>query len=401
MATLLLKRSGRLGKPFARAIGNLVLVCTFTTIFSVKFQRPYQSQGLDPDVLDSEVLADLDECALKSHDCSPMASCISDHDAGGYRCECNIGWTGDGRKCVNENECRIPQVCGANAVCTDTLGSYTCACASGYQMEEETCVDVNECDTGLHACLPEADCKNTGGSFTCACPLGFNGDGSTMCADMCGPAAPAQRIDCFQDGNATEGLCEARGCCWDGSKASANSPVPACYYPLPANSYALHGAQSSRGAEGVLECSGQMRYGDGRGGGGKRPFHIGPFGSEICPLHLSVTYETPNRLRIRIFDPSAERWEVPHSLFPDPVPEPQTDERQYSVSYTKAPFGFAITRVATSEVLFNSTPVPARSNGLTFEQQFLSITGQVESDPILYGLGEHVAPFRQIGRAHV
>ena len=39
----------------------------------------------------------MDECALRTHDCSSNARCINTD--GSYACSCNPGYTGDGRSC--------------------------------------------------------------------------------------------------------------------------------------------------------------------------------------------------------------------------------------------------------------------------------------------------------------
>jgi len=53
----------------------------------------------------------VDECAMNTHDCGDNANCIDTAD--GYECECQDGYTGDGRSCVS----------AASEVCTN------CRCA--------------------------------------------------------------------------------------------------------------------------------------------------------------------------------------------------------------------------------------------------------------------------------
>jgi alpha-glucosidase (family GH31 glycosyl hydrolase) len=104
-------------------------------------------------------------------------------------------------------------------------------------------------------------------------------------------------------------------------------------------------------------------------------------------------------------------------LFPHVSPRRHSPAaRKYSVHHTSYPFGLAVTRQGDQgggeEVVFNSTPVTGRMNGLSFEEQFISFStrlatrGGAESeaasndgsvvhhDPFLYGLAEHNAPFR-------
>ncbi|KAJ1490941.1 hypothetical protein T484DRAFT_1776282 [Baffinella frigidus] len=164
----------------------------------------------------------------------------------GYYCVCDEGWAGTGWECANVDECAAKRQrirthrtapwespCADRQVCTDTEGSFSCSCERGFAAGEDGgCGDVDECVEGTHNCLEDGLCDNTPGSFKCACKKGFNGDGLCdntpgsfqcackkgfngdgvrACTDMCVPAAPAQRLDCFQDGNATQQLCEVRG----------------------------------------------------------------------------------------------------------------------------------------------------------------------------------------------
>jgi lysosomal alpha-glucosidase len=211
---------------------------------------------------------------------------------------------------------------------------------------------------------------------------------------MCFPASPAQRVDCFQDGEATEQLCKARGCCFDPSAGDAPGSAAKCFYPLPANALRLVNlTRDIHGDHGVVDCGGTHRAGDGIDGRG-----IGYFGSEVCPLSLEVAMESPERVRVRITDPAEDRWEVPPALFP-PVPPSERSTREpasrvYKLNYSKEPFGLAVTRRATGELLFNATPAAGRGSGLTFEEQLVTLTALVPETFWLYGVGEQNAPHR-------
>ena len=296
-----------------------------------------------------------DECLF--HNCHSMATCIPKKD--GFSFVCNNGWKGDGWSCQNINECQeIHGVCGKFEDCTDTIGGYNCSCKAGFlqvgthgDAQSLQCIDIDECaGHGAGLCHHLAKCVNTPGSYSCDCPRGYNGDGVKSCTDMCSPASPAQRVDCFPEGNGNEALCARRGCCWnpyshsedaepfDATRDPAATVVPSCYYPLPANAYQLTEVlETESGITGTLVCSGEARAGDGTGGRGSRPFHIGPFGSEICPLRLEVTYETADRLRIRVYDPNHARWEVPPELFPEPPERPPRAPGQPALPWHSAP----------------------------------------------------------------
>nr|XP_022292249.1 mucin-4-like isoform X6 [Crassostrea virginica] len=98
-------------------------------------------------------------------------------------CYCNAGWQGvnctdDVPECTND-----PNICGANAICTEQNGSYLCTCKLGYEKNSNgICIDTNECARGTSACDANAICINTNGNYTCTCKLGFSGDGRTCTA---------------------------------------------------------------------------------------------------------------------------------------------------------------------------------------------------------------------------
>ncbi|XP_012378990.2 nidogen-2 isoform X3 [Dasypus novemcinctus] len=143
-------------------------------------------------------------CYDGSHTCDTTAQC---HPGTGvdYTCECAPGYQGDGRSCVDVNECATGfHRCGPNSICINLLGSYRCECRSGYEFADDrhTCIltapPPNPCEDGSHNCAPagQAWCLHHGGAtFSCACRPGYTGDGH-QCTDVdecsenrCHPAA--------------------------------------------------------------------------------------------------------------------------------------------------------------------------------------------------------------------
>lgn len=123
----------------------------------------------------------------------------------------------------------------------------------------------------------------------------------------------------------------------------------------------------------------------------------GYFGPDLASLSVDVTFETLNRIRVRIYDPANDRWEIPTSILPlAPVNSTiNVDDLYYSFSYTSKPFGFAVTRVDDGVVIFNTTSPLTPSgtplfNGLIFSDQYLELSTQLPNTPSLYGLGEKV-----------
>ena len=78
---------------------------------------------------------------------------------------------------MDVNECNTLG-CGAHAHCTNTDGGYTCECDTGYAGDGFACTDIDECAAATYPCHQQAGCTNApAGSFTCACKKGYGGDG--------------------------------------------------------------------------------------------------------------------------------------------------------------------------------------------------------------------------------
>ncbi|KAL8185858.1 UNVERIFIED_CONTAM: Nidogen-1, partial [Gekko kuhli] len=132
---------------------------------------------------DGRVCYDIDECLDQPTVCGSNAVC--NNQPGTFRCECLEGYqfSADGRTCIavervvnhcvtGTHTCDIPQ----RARCIYTGGSsYICTCQSGFSGDGRSCVDIDECQ--LSRCHPDAFCYNTPGSFSCQCKAGYHGDG--------------------------------------------------------------------------------------------------------------------------------------------------------------------------------------------------------------------------------
>ena len=103
--------------------------------------------------------------------CDPNAECVN--KVGTYGCQCLAGYDGDGKTCINRDECALGvDSCDSNAQCFDTDGSFTCACNAGYEGDGMACADKNECLNPLDNDCSESGkiCFNTVGSFECRTP---------------------------------------------------------------------------------------------------------------------------------------------------------------------------------------------------------------------------------------
>uniref|UniRef100_A0A915PK39 EGF-like domain-containing protein n=1 Tax=Setaria digitata TaxID=48799 RepID=A0A915PK39_9BILA len=122
---------------------------------------------------------------------SPTCRCDVNAECLGGVCKCKSGWTGDGKSCVDINECfGEPSVCGAHALCENTPGSYSCQCNIGYIFDRNgKCIDLDECAEGIVVCgggKNSSVCVNTDGSYECRCAPGYAGnpDSPHGCVDV-------------------------------------------------------------------------------------------------------------------------------------------------------------------------------------------------------------------------
>ena len=59
----------------------------------------------------------------------------------------------------------------------NTLGSYRCVCFSGFHGDGRSCVDTDECRDEINVCSVHARCENNPGSYRCSCKIGYSGNG--------------------------------------------------------------------------------------------------------------------------------------------------------------------------------------------------------------------------------
>ncbi|XP_066290685.1 fibropellin-1-like [Branchiostoma lanceolatum] len=111
---------------------------------------------------------DIDECS-GSHNCHQHANCTN--TVGSYRCECNSGYTGNGRTCTAL--CRGSTTCPHGGICSSP--NHCTSCDSGY--ESPDCGNIDECAMDTDNCHAKASCSDTDGSFTCTCSDGYTGSG--------------------------------------------------------------------------------------------------------------------------------------------------------------------------------------------------------------------------------
>ncbi|XP_015141963.4 signal peptide, CUB and EGF-like domain-containing protein 2 isoform X6 [Gallus gallus] len=114
---------------------------------------------------------DVDECALGLDDCHPDAICQNTPKL--YKCMCKVGYTGEGKKCEDIDECDNDFNGGCVHECFNIPGNYRCTCYDGFMLAHDghNCLDTDECMFNNGGC--QHVCVNTVGSYECRCKEGF------------------------------------------------------------------------------------------------------------------------------------------------------------------------------------------------------------------------------------
>lgn len=189
-----------------------------------------------------------------------------------------------------------------------------------------------------------------------------------------------QRFDCFPDKGATQQSCQQRGCCWRPATTLENSynkygvplNVPYCFYGTGSFGYDKCGGGETDTGFYVDLCQ------RGRGS---------PYGDTVGKLRADFMLEDVKRLRVKIYDPSNQRYEVPIEV---PKVTTKASSTDYDVQITESPFGFNVKRKSNGQSIFN-TALP--NSGFIFGDQFIQMSSALPSNNI-YGLGEHVMGLR-------
>ncbi|KAF8408751.1 hypothetical protein HHK36_004819 [Tetracentron sinense] len=135
------------------------------------------------------------------------------------------------------------------------------------------------------------------------------------------------------------------------------------------------------------------------------------FGPDIPNLILLASFETNQRLRIKITDSNHQRWEIPEEILPRQthllhrsLPENQLHQSEnynpllenhgisipesdliLSLHNSTSSIGFSISRRSTGDVLFDTS-----GTLLVFKDQYIEVSSALPADrSSLYGLGEH------------
>ncbi|KAJ0873577.1 putative alpha-glucosidase [Helianthus annuus] len=127
------------------------------------------------------------------------------------------------------------------------------------------------------------------------------------------------------------------------------------------------------------------------------------FGPDIDELRLVASFETADRLRIRVTDSKHQRWEIPNHILPrqsqpnisrQKIPaklilsDPNSDltlTLHNTTTNALTQFGFTVTRRSTGDILFDTS-----HSILIFKDQYLELSSSLPANrSSIYGLGEH------------
>ena len=138
----------------------------------------------------ADVCVDVNECLL-TNNCDVNSKCTN--SAGGYICNCNDGFYGNGTFC-SEGTC-TNKMCGLNEQCVSPTNDK-CKCKNGFERHNSgVCVDIDECLANI--CDENADCVNFFGSYKCTCKEGYFGNGRFCARGQCSSeACPAKGQEC-------------------------------------------------------------------------------------------------------------------------------------------------------------------------------------------------------------
>ncbi|KAL5515496.1 hypothetical protein EMCRGX_G000670 [Ephydatia muelleri] len=190
--------------------------------------------------------------------------------------------------------------------------------------------------------------------------------GSEASAEQTGGCSAATyRFDCYTEGDGNEAACASRGCCWNSSVS------PSCFYP-DRFGYSMDGALSFES------------YGHGSATLSRKANQPVQYTKPVAKLRVDVYLETQYRLRVKISDPSTNRYEVPWP--PRPIVS-NASNTLYKVTTGSETFNFTVSRADTGLPIFST------GTGFIFEDQLLQISALLPTSNI-YGLGEHTTRLR-------
>lgn len=152
---------------------------------------------------------------------------------------------------------------------------------------------------------------------------------------MCEVGGDGERFDCFPEDGANEADCVNRGCCWRANSLGFGIDAPYCYFPLNFPNYQTIKSKT------LNQMHASSYYIE------KIQATFRP--KEILNLTVDLFYDTDQRLRVQIYDPNNERYQVPVEVSHKGLR--RTANTEYYVNIVDEPFGIKIYRKATQKLM--------------------------------------------------
>uniref|UniRef100_A0A914W495 Uncharacterized protein n=1 Tax=Plectus sambesii TaxID=2011161 RepID=A0A914W495_9BILA len=156
--------------------------------------------------VDGSLCEDVDECAMKTHDCN-LETSICRNTPGSYSCSCQAGFVNAGNAgCKRAATCTPGRAagsngCGGGSDCVVVNGETKCVCRGNYESDGVTCKVVDQCaDPKTNPCDERnSKCVSTGGAVECVCAVGFRTVDRIHCQDEneCSSGACGANADCL------------------------------------------------------------------------------------------------------------------------------------------------------------------------------------------------------------
>ncbi|CAI6349419.1 unnamed protein product [Macrosiphum euphorbiae] len=186
--------------------------------------------------------------------------------------------------------------------------------------------------------------------------------------NYCTVTSDKYKFDCFPRGKADKESCEKRNCCW--SPTTQNSQIPWCYYSSNYSNYKVINVTESRNEITAF-------------------FNITTntiYKNDIKVLCMDISFQTAQRLHVKIYDPENKRYEPPYPEIPilklNNTNEPLVSD--YIVKLSDDKVGFAVLRKIDNLTIFDSRNI----GGFIYSDQFIQLSALLPTKYI-YGLGEH------------
>ncbi|XP_078288051.1 thrombospondin-3-like [Rhinoraja longicauda] len=189
-----------LGDQIKALVGQLVLLNQGLR----DLRKDFREQAKEMSLIRNTIL-ECQICGFHEHrskcepsPCFESVACMETYEHPGYRCgACPAGFTGNGSRCTDIDECSFANPCFSGSKCLNAEPGFRCEpCPAGYRGTsvagvgvnsaktlKQVCMDVDECNNGNNGgCTTNSICTNAVGGYECGpCRAGFVGNQTTGC----------------------------------------------------------------------------------------------------------------------------------------------------------------------------------------------------------------------------